>query len=102
MIQAEPAYDVKLKAAQDELAKERAQCQALQAQFAAEKQQHQVTKEWYTKTFTGLSTCLTTLERTDYCRNCGNEFLGWIETSGPNENPSYLLRCKDCRCRHWS
>jgi hypothetical protein len=38
----------------------------------------------------------------DYCRNgaCGEDFGCHIEVNGEDAEPTYVLRCSWCRCRH--
>ncbi|KAJ4184932.1 hypothetical protein NW755_008846 [Fusarium falciforme] len=38
------------------------------------------------------------VENRDYCRNCGNDFGCWIE----DVDTSFILRCDNCRCRHYN
>ncbi|KAM0400562.1 hypothetical protein ACHAPZ_005631 [Fusarium culmorum] len=40
------------------------------------------------------------LKQTAGCRNCEETFGSYFEKGGSEGNPSYLLRCKVCRCRH--
>ncbi|UPK89973.1 hypothetical protein LCI18_000908 [Fusarium solani-melongenae] len=41
---------------------------------------------------------LDTVNNRDYCRNCGNDFGCWIE----DVDTSLILRCDNCRCRHYN
>jgi hypothetical protein len=40
------------------------------------------------------------LKQTYGCRHCANDFGCYFEKKGLEGHPSYVLRCKECRCRH--
>lgn len=49
-----------------------------------------------------IDDCLDTLRDTGACRNtnCDALFTCYVERSGSRDEPSYLLRCAKCRCKH--
>jgi len=49
-----------------------------------------------------IDDCLDSLRKIRTCRNvnCGAEFRGYIELGGHLSDPSYILRCSKCQCKH--
>ncbi len=49
-----------------------------------------------------IEECIQVLKRHQYCRSaqCDAEFRCYLDYKGPSNNPTYILRCARCRCRH--
>ncbi|KIL94403.1 hypothetical protein FAVG1_02966 [Fusarium avenaceum] len=45
-----------------------------------------------------ITKLIDTVHNHEWCRNCGDEFGSWIEDDGS----SLILRCSNCRCRHYN
>lgn len=47
-----------------------------------------------------IDNCVRTMKETNECRHCEASFACYIEKHGKELEPSYTLRCEECRCRH--
>ncbi|KAF4986149.1 hypothetical protein FDECE_16104 [Fusarium decemcellulare] len=48
-----------------------------------------------------IKACHIVVNRTEECRHCFTEFPFWIEFTREEYDPTYVLRCGDCRTRHY-
>lgn len=74
------------------------QVQNLTSQHNSLTVQRNTAKGEVTAVQTKMANLLSILHNHDYCRNCGNDFGCWAEDVGA----SYILRCENCRCRHYN
>jgi hypothetical protein len=90
----------KLQAVESQLQYAESRLQSAEQDCTHAKSLHDHTTARASRIIENIDGCLNTLSRTNTCRNCDADFTCYIERGGLANEPKYILRCANCRCRH--